>query len=93
MSQGPQPIEKPKFLESLSSDDLVAVILRLGMEISVLRERVATQEALLVQAGTFDRGAVDAYVPGAEEEESRRRARDEWVEKIVQDLGGLQGQR
>lgn len=89
MSEGPQPIPKPHFLDSLSADDLVAVILRLGMEISVLRERLATQEALLVQAGTLAQDAVDGYVPTGDEEASRRRDREEWVEKLVKDLGGL----
>lgn len=88
MSKGPQPIAKPHFLESLSADDLVAVILRLGMEISVLRERLATQEALLVQAGVLSPDAIDDYNPSGTEEASRRQAREDWVQQILTDLGG-----
>lgn len=83
---GPQPIVRPQHLEALSPDQLVAALLRLTMEISVLRDRLASQEALLEQNGLIQRQAIETYTPGTEEQGERNAARTQLIEGLLQDL-------
>lgn len=83
---GPQPIPRPQQIEALSPDQLVAALLRLGMEISVLRDRLATQEALLEQQGVIKPEAIETYVPNAEEQSQRNATRTQLIERLLDDL-------
>jgi len=82
---GPQPIERPRQIAELSPDQLVAAILRLTMEISVLRDRLATHEALLAEHGVSSE-AIDAFQPSAEEQKRRAAARLGLIEGVMKDL-------
>lgn len=79
----PARLARPQQLDSLSPDQLVAVVLQLAMEISVLRERLATHEALLADAGVLDRSAVDAYAPAGDEAARRNADRNALIESII----------
>lgn len=82
----PQKLAKPKQLESLTADQTVAVILRLAMEISVLRDRITTQEKLLVQNEVFEADDVENYQADAEENTARSAARTELIEGLIRDM-------
>ena len=66
---------------------LVAVTLRLAMELTALRERLLTHEALLARHGLLDAAVVDAYRPDADETRSRLQQARELIESLSRDLG------
>ncbi len=74
-------------LESASIAQLVAVTLRLAMEVNVLRERLRTHEALLSRQGLLSTEAVDQYEPSKAEVAQRSAQARELVEAIAADLG------
>lgn len=82
MSAGP---DQP--LAPASIAQLVAVTTRLAMEVTVLRERVATHEALLARHGLLDAAAIDAYRPDAAEQAARDAATRRLIELLAADLG------
>ncbi len=67
---------------------LVAVTLRLAMEIGALRERLQTHEALLVRHGILPAHAVESFTPDAAELQARLAAHRSLVEALAADLGG-----
>ncbi len=83
---GPQPIPRPNQIENLTADQLVAALLRLTMEISVLRDRISTQSALLEQHGLIERQAIEDFTPTAEELAERSAARTELIAGLIDDL-------
>ena len=83
---GPQPIERPTQITELSPDQLVAALLRLTMEISVLRDRLATHEQLLAEHGLLSAESIDAFQPKAEERQRRTAARVTLIESVLNDL-------
>ncbi len=82
---GPQPIERPKQIAELSPDQVVAAILRLTMEISVLRDRLATHEALLTEHGLSPE-TIDAFEPTGAEKQRRMAARSGLIDSVMKDL-------
>ena len=73
-------------LAAANVSQLVAVALRLAMEVSALRERVRTQQLLLEQAGLLAPGAVEGFVPQGEELQARLAADRELIEALASDL-------
>ncbi len=78
--------QRPKQIEHLSHDQVVAALLRLTMEVSVVRDRLATCEALLREHGIFDATAIDQYKASPEEAGERTAERFALIEKIIGDL-------
>lgn len=81
-TSGPQ---QPLAAADLSQ--LVAVTLRLAMELGTLRERLRTHEALLVQHGVFSAGEVEGFAPAPAELQARLAEHRELVESLARDLG------
>ena len=75
-------------LAAADVSQLVAVAMRLAMEVSALRERLATHEALLARHGLLDAAAVDAYAPDAAEAAARAAAARTLIEALASDIGG-----
>jgi len=74
-------------LDAASVAQLAAVALRLAMEVTVLRDRLRTHEALLGRQGLLSPEAVDSYaVPAAELAQRSAQAR-ELVEALAADIG------
>jgi hypothetical protein len=73
-------------LDPASVAQLVAVALRLAMEVSTLRERLLTHEALLARHGLLSAESVDGYVPPAEELARRAAAARALVAAIAADI-------
>lgn len=67
---------------------LVAVTLRLAMEVGALRERLRTQEALLVQHGILPPGAIESFTPDVNELQVRNQQHRALIEALAADLGG-----
>lgn len=74
-------------LAAADISQLVAVTLRLAMELSALRERVATHESLLQRHGLLDTATVDAYQPSGDETAQRLQQARALIESLSRDLG------
>ena len=61
---------RPSFFRNPESDRLLAIIVRLLTEHSVLAERVKTLEALLDQAGIISSDQIEAFEPNQELDEA-----------------------
>ncbi|MFK8052920.1 MAG: hypothetical protein AB8F65_08075 [Woeseiaceae bacterium] len=84
----PFKLQKPTQLESLTPDQTVAALLRLTMEISVLRDRLKTQEQLLIDNNIISAGAIDQYKPEADDAAARGQQRMQLIEQLINDLTG-----
>jgi hypothetical protein len=82
----PHKLPRPRHIQELNSDQLVAVIWRLAMEICVLRDRLGTHEALLAGQNVLSREDIEAYAPSQNETAARLKARTELIENIINDL-------
>ena len=82
----PYKLPRPRQIENLSPDQLVAVIWRLAMEICVLRDRLSTHEQLLAGQDVLSRKEIEAYTPSKDETAARLKARTELIENIINDL-------
>jgi hypothetical protein len=74
-------------LEAASIAQLVAVTMRLAMEVTVLRERLATHEALLAKHGVLDAAAIDAFRPDPAQQAARDAVTKRLIESLAADLG------
>ncbi len=74
-------------LDPANISQLVAVSLRLAMELSAVRERLRTHELLLQKQGILSADSVDQFVPDVEE--TRRRLSEDraLIEALARDLG------
>lgn len=74
-------------LDPANISQLVAVSLRLAMELSAVRERLRTHELLLQKQGILSADSVDQFVPDGEE--TRRRLSEDraLIEALARDLG------
>jgi len=82
----PEPLPRPNQIEGLTPDQVVAVVWRLAMEISVLRDRLHSHELLLEQHGLLSPEAVDDYRPSPDQAARRQSERTTLIEKIISDL-------
>ena len=73
-------------LRAADVSQLVAVAMRLAMEVGTLRERLATHEALLAKHGLLDANAVDAYLPAPAEAAARAAADRALIEALARDI-------
>ena len=85
-SARPHKLPRPRQIQELTPDQLVAVIWRLAMEICVLRDRLDTHEALLAGQNVLSREDIEAYSPSQDETAGRLKARTELIENIINDL-------
>ena len=82
----PFKLPRPHQLQELTPDQVVTVVLRLAMEVCVLRDRVRTHEALLAEHRLLSTRDVDRFQPNEDELDARQNARGELIEKIIGDL-------
>lgn len=82
----PLKLPRPRQIEDLTPDQIVAVVLRLAMEICVLRDRLSTHEQLIVEQGQCSHDDIEGFVPSEEESAARQKARIELIEGIINDL-------
>ena len=82
----PYKLPRPRQIQDLNPDQLVAVIWRLAMEICVLRDRLGTHEALLAGQNVLSCDDIESYSPSQNETAARLKARTELIENIINDL-------
>ncbi len=82
----PYKLPRPRQLEELSPDQVVAVVLRLAMEVTVLRDRLRTHEQLLAEKGLLTPQEVEDFSPSKDEADARRQASMTLVENLIGDL-------
>ncbi|MEM1438011.1 MAG: hypothetical protein AAF545_03955 [Pseudomonadota bacterium] len=82
----PHRLPRPEQLDTLTQDQLVACVLHLAMEVSVLRERLGTHETLLEAAGVLTRDQVDTHVPEGDDAARRSAERNALIANIIDKL-------
>lgn len=78
----PAPAPEPAFFDNPAIDNLIAVVLELGAELWVQRERTRVIEALLAQKGVVTPELIEQYVPSAEEVARAKAERDAFVSRV-----------
>lgn len=74
--------KRPDIHADPASDRLIAMVLALASEMSVLKDRLASMQALAERHGWLAAGAVDGYVPDLEERGAREREREAFLDRI-----------
>ncbi len=87
-ARAPEKLPRPQQIDTLTPDQLVAVILRLTMEISVLRDRLATHESLLAEHDLLSPDAFENYAPDRDEQANRAADRTRLIDHVIRDLSG-----
>lgn len=84
LPKGPRSAERhTTFFDDPIKEHLLRGLITVSMELSVTRERVATLEALLVEAGVIREGAGDAFEPAAEDATRRAEQRQRLIESVL----------
>ena len=74
--------KRPQFFDSPETDQMMTFIIELTTEVSVLSERLNTIERLLDARGTINRQDIEDYIPDADMEAERMRARQALIERV-----------
>src|SRR5215470_3170324 len=75
--------KRPTFFADPQIDKLMAIVMALAGEVSVLRERLDTIERLAESKGLFSHQEVEAYRPNAHVAEEREQWRAEYIARIL----------
>lgn len=78
--------ERPVQVDELSPDKTIAVVLRLAMELSVIRDRLTMFEDLLAEKGVVTAADVDTYQPSNASTDQVNAARNQLIQSILADL-------
>ncbi len=86
------PVAEPEqvFFRDPALDRAIAMILTLAAELHVTKDRLRSMEVLLVARGVLEAGALDHYVPSAEERVHLAADRKSLVEELMQCAKGDQ---
>ena len=82
----PFKLPRPRQLDDLSPDQIIAVFWRRAMEICVLRDRLGTHEQLFAEQSLLSREEIEQFTPSEDEAAARQEARNELIESIINDL-------
>jgi len=74
--------KRPNQFDDPAIDTLLSIVLSLGNEVYVLRDRVRVIEKMLDAKGAISRADIEAYKPTPEEEEEIRKDRDEFMARF-----------
>lgn len=77
---------KPEFIETPDMDKMLSAVLRLAMEISVLRDRIDTHEQLAAQHNLYSDDDVENFEPDDTVRAARGERRSRLIENILRDL-------
>lgn len=78
--------DRPQYLESTDLDRVMLMLTSLMSEVSVLRDRLDTHEALAAQGVVATTEAVEAYVLETERETAREAMRDAMLNRVLRVL-------
>lgn len=75
--------DRPQYLDSPDLDRVVIMMMALMTEVSALRDRMDSCEALVAQNISPTSDAIEAYRPDAERETVREKRRDEMLTRVL----------
>jgi|TARA_B100001250_G_C19446508_1_gene634056 hypothetical protein len=75
--------KKPKYLDDGSIDNLMAMIMTLTQEISVLRDRIDTFEQILEDKHVISEKDFDEFIPSNDLETTRKNRRHQLLERVL----------
>ena len=75
--------KKPKYLDERSIDNLMAMVMTLTQEISVLRDRLDTIEHLLDEKETISSNDIDSFEPSDDLVEQRKERRQLLIKRVL----------
>ena len=75
---------RPAFFSDPEIDRLLAIIVRLMTEHSVLNERVKTLEALLIASGAISPETLEAFEPSAEQDAEWGQERFQLIKDVLE---------
>ena len=82
--EGPRPGERhTTFFDDPVKEHLLRGLITVSMELSVTRDRVATLEAMLIEAGVIEAGQADAYQPAPQDAAARAGQREKLIESVL----------
>ncbi|WP_293085426.1 hypothetical protein [Okeania sp. SIO3B5] len=82
--------KRPVYLDNIDNDKLLAIIMALAGEVSVLRERLDTIEKLLVAKDIISSEDIENYQPDAQVNEEREQWRTDYITRILRVIENLQ---
>jgi DNA-directed RNA polymerase delta subunit len=80
--------KKEHQFENPEMDTLLGVVISLGNEVWVMRDRMRVIEKLLESKGTISRADIEAYKPTPEEEEEIRKDNDAFMARLFRVFEG-----
>ena len=87
--------ERPFFFDNPDVDKLLAMLMGLAGEVSVMRDRMDTVEHLAAERGLFNATDIEAFEPNAEIMQQRAARRQEMLGEITRivysEIEGLEG--
>lgn len=75
--------KRPSFFENPEVDRVLAIVMAVAGELSVLRDRMDTVERLLDERGVLARADIEAFRPSEAVEEQRQAWRSEYLERVL----------
>ncbi len=75
--------KRPVYLENPQIDKLLAIVMALTAEVSVLHERLDTIERLLEVKGILSPAEIEAYQPDAKIIQEREQWRAEYIARVL----------
>ena len=75
--------KKPIYLDDRSIDNLMAMIMTLTQEVSVLRDRLDTIEALLAEKETISLEDIDNFIPSDDVVMQRKERRQLLLKRVL----------
>lgn len=87
--------ERPFFFDNPDVDKLLAMLMGLAGEVSVMRDRMDTIERLAAERGLFNAADIETFAPNAEVLQQRAARRQEMLGEITRivysEIEGLEG--
>lgn len=75
--------KKPTFFADPQVDKLMAIVMALAGEVSVLRERLDTVERLVESKGLLTRHEIEGYKPTEQAAEEREQWRSQYIARVL----------
>lgn len=75
--------KRPVYLSDPTSEKILAMVMALAGEVSVMRDRMETMERLSEKSGGFSAEDIEQYVPSEEEKAAREKRRAEYLQRIL----------
>ena len=75
--------KRPLYFENPETDKLLAMVLALTEEVSVLRDRLDTVERLAQAKGLLSHAEIDAYQPDPQAAAEREQQRADYIARIL----------